>query len=310
MYNEEIIKKYNLDKIGIDYNRIYDFVGNNKIDYDFKNIVCNILAYGSKDINPRPKYADGTPAHTYSINHYMCRYNLSAGEFPALTLRPAAFKSAIKELLWIYQDQSNELSVLRYKYNVHWWDQWALEDDTIGQCYGWTVRKHDLMNNLLNGIKNDPDGRRHIISLWQEDDFKGPHALKPCCYMTIWNVRHETDGDYLDMCMIQRSCDYLVAGSTSNQVQYAAFLAIVAHCLGYKPGVYTWFVDNLQIYDRHIEAAVEMLNRDPIPCTPRVVINPLKTNFYDLTVDDIKLEGYPLDEVKQKNPQLSFDLGI
>ena len=238
-------------------------------------------------------------------------FNLQDGEFPALTLRPIAFKSSIKELLWIYKDQSNDLKLLRDKYGVHWWDQWALEDDTIGACYGETVRRHNLMENLLNGLEKDPDGRRHIISLWQEDDFKDPHALKPCCFMTIWNVRHALDGkDYLDMMMIQRSCDFLVAGSTSNQVQYATFLCMVAHHLGIEPGIYTWVGDNIQIYDRHMKQAHEMLTRESIPCKCYIKINPEKKSFWDIEMDDIELVGYPLQQVKETNPQLNFDLGI
>lgn len=282
----------------------------NKIDKEFKRITIKILTKGKLDKNPRPKYADGIPAHTLSINHEMMSFDLSAGEFPILTLRPIPFKSAIGELLWIYQDASNDLNLLADKYNIKWWDEWALPDRTIGTCYGETVKRHNLMKNLLDDIKNDPDGRRHIINLWQEEDFKEPHALKPCCYQTVWNVRHEDDADYLDMCMFQRSADWLTAASAANQVQYATFLYLVAHHFGYKPGVYTWFVANLQIYDRHIDQAREMIYRDAIECKPYITINPDKKNFYDITLDDIKLINYPLDEIKQKNPQLKFPIGI
>ena len=145
-----------------------------------------------------------TPAHTISINHEICTYDLSKGELPIITLRPIASKSAIGALLWIYQDQSNNLDLLRDKYNVKWWDEWDIGNRTIGSCYGETVRKHDLMNKLLHGLKTDPDGRRHIMNLWQEEDFTRPHGLKPCAYQTVWNVRHGQDGnDYLDMCLFQ-----------------------------------------------------------------------------------------------------------
>lgn len=282
----------------------------NLMDKYFKTIVCNVERNGTKDINPRPKYEDGTPAHTYSINHATMTFDLSKGEFPALTLRPIAFKSSIKEILWIYKDQSNDLKLLRDKYGVHWWDQWALDDDTIGQCYGASVRRHHLMDNLLDGLEKEPDGRRHIMSLWQDEDFKEPHALKPCCFMTIWNIRHEEDGDYLDMMMIQRSCDFMLAGSTSNQVQYATLLCMVAHHLGITPGKYTWVGDNVQIYDRHFAQANEMLSRKLIPCECYIKINPEKKTFWDIDVDDIELIGYPLSTVKEVNPQLKFDIGI
>lgn len=275
-----------------------------------KTLFRKILKEGCMDITPRPHYADGTPAHTLSINHTMCTYDLSKGEFPIITLRPIAVKSAIGELLWIYQDQSNNLDILAEKYGVTWWDEWDIGNRTIGCCYGETIRKHNLMNNLLEGIKKDPDGRRHIINMWQEEDFKQPHGLKPCAYQTVWNVRHGKDHiDYLDMCLFQRSSDFATAGCI-NQVQYAVFLCLVARHLGYTPGKFTWFVDNIQIYDRHTKQVKEMLKRTPVDCNPKVWINPEKKNFFDMTVDDIKIIGYPREIIKERNPQLKFEIGI
>lgn len=281
----------------------------NVADREFVRIVSKILNYGTMDVNPRPHYSDGTPAHTISINHESCTFDLSNNEFPIITLRPIPFKSAIGELLWIYQDQSNKLDILKNKYNVSWWDNWDIGDGTIGACYGETVRRHDLMNKLLNGIKNDPDGRRHIISLWQEDDFNMKHGLKPCCFLTNWNVRHEEDGDYLDMCLYQRSADFAV-GVMSNWVQYATFLHIVAYSLNYKPGKFTWFCANVQIYDRHVDQCIEMIKRPRITSTPTINITTTSHNFYDITMNDIKLVGYPLDKIKETNPQLNFPIGI
>lgn len=252
-----------------------------------------------------------TPAHTLSLNHEMCTYDLSKGEFPIITFRPIAVKSAIGELLWIYQDQSNDLNLLRDKYGISWWDEWEVNNTrTIGCCYGETVRRHNLMNNLLEGIKKDPDGRRHIINMWQEEDFKEPHGLKPCAYQTVWNVHHGKDGiDYLDMCLFQRSSDFATAGCI-NQVQYAIFLALVARHLGYVPGKFTWMVNNIQIYDRHIKQVKEMLKRKPVECNPKIWINPEKTNFFDMTINDIKIIDYPRELIKEQNPQLKFDIGI
>ena len=278
-------------------------------DQMVKDILSQILTEGCLDKNPRPHYEDGTPAHTLSVNHVMQSYDLSK-EFPITTLRPIAVKSAIGELLWIYQDQSNDLNLLRDKYGITWWDEWDIGNRTIGQCYGATVRRHDLTNNLFRSLLSDPDGRRHIINMWQVEDFKEPHGLKPCAFQTNWNVRHGQDGvDYLDMCLYQRSSDYCTAGCI-NQVQYAIFLIIVAHCLGYKPGKFTWFVDNIQIYDRHVEQAKEMIERESIDCKPYIWVNPDITDFYQLTVNDIKLMDYPRDIIKEKNPQLKFEIGI
>lgn len=281
-----------------------------KGDMYTKEILKRILDEGCLDQNPRPKYADGTKAHTLSVNHGMCTYDLTKGESPLITLRPIAVKSAIGELLWIYQDESNDLNVLRDKYGVTWWDEWDIGNRTIGSVYGETVRRHELVKKLLTGLKEDPDGRRHIICLWQEDDFKEPHGLKPCAFMTEWNVRHGKDGiDYLDMCLIQRSSDFATAGCI-NQVQYLVFLHLVARHLGLTPGRFSWFYNNIQIYDRHVEQAKELLERTPVDCEPKIWLNPEKTNFYDFTIDDIKVTGYPRNEIKEKNPQMKFDLGI
>ncbi len=285
-----------------------------KGDIYFREIVERILSEGSRDENPRPHYADGTPAHTLSINHVSCTYDLSKGETPFITLRPIAIKSAIGELLWIYRDMSNDLNLLRDKYNITWWDEWDIGDRTIGQCYGATVTRHNLPENLIHDIKNDPDGRRHIINMWQEDDFKEKHGLKPCAYQTVWNVaKRESPCEndkvkYLDCCLFQRSSDFLTAGCI-NQLQYMAFMIAIANHLGYVPGRFTWFVANVQVYDRHIEQAKEMLSRKSIDCSPTITL-PKGKSFWELEVDDFKVEGYPRDEIKAQNPQLKFDLGI
>ena len=145
------------------------------LSQDIKNILNN----GTLDQNPRPKYKDGTPAHTLFVNHVIRQYRLDKGEFPICTLRPQAWKSAIKEILWIYKEQTSSLDVLRDKYNIQYWNEWESKDrpGTIGQRYGATVKKHNLLNNLINDIKNDPYGRRHILSLWQEEDFKETLSL-------------------------------------------------------------------------------------------------------------------------------------
>ena len=280
-----------------------------KGDIYMKELINRVLDHGSKDINPRPKYKDGTPAHTISVNHVFHTYDISKGESPFITLRPIAIKSAIGELLWIYQDMSNDLDVLKNKYNVTWWDSWDIGDRTIGCCYGETVRRHKLLTNLLNGLITNPDGRRHIMELWQEDDFKNPHGLKPCCHETNFSVRHEQDGDYLDMILMIRSSDSLTA-LCINEMQYEVLLHLVARHCGFKVGVFSSIITNAQIYDRHIENAKKMLNRKSISCSPKIWLNPDKKNFFDFTVDDIKLIDAPKDIIVERNPQLKFELGI
>ena len=280
-----------------------------KGDIYTKELIEKILNEGRLDKNPRPHYSDGTPAHTLSINHGMMTYDIDACESPLITLRPIAVKSAIGELLWIYRDQSNDLDLLKEKYGITWWDEWEVENTrTIGACYGETVRRHNLMNDFLDGIKKDPDGRRHIINMWQVEDYKDKHGLKPCAFQTVWNVRHEEDSDYLDMCLFQRSSDFLTAGCI-NQVQYLVFLHIIAKELGYKPGRFTWFYDNIQIYDRHIESAKELLRRESIDCKPTFTIDE-NVSWDNIMPENLHLEDYPKELIKTKNPQMKFDLGI
>lgn len=279
-----------------------------KADKYMDRDIHHIIQDGYKDENPRPHYADGTPAHTFSVNHVLRTYDLSAGEFPICTLRPMAWKTGIKEIFTIYQKPTNNLKQM-HDMGVNWWDDWDIGDGTIGQRYGATVSRYDLINNLIKDIQKDPYGRRKVVSLWQETDLHETAGLAPCAFLTIWNVR----GKYLDMAMIQRSGDMLTASGAGgiNEIQYAALLMMIARHTGYEPGIFTHFVANEQIYDRHFEAANEIVSRysdiyykidEKIP---RLILNPEKTNFYDMTIDDFTMENY--DPIK---PQLKLELGI
>lgn len=276
----------------------------NLADQNFKKLCKEILeqGYSTKGEKVRPKYADGTPSHTFYINQVFEKYDLSKGEFPILTIRPIPWKSSIKEILWIYQDQSNELSVLKEKYNIHWWDDWNVGDGTIGQRYGATVKKHDLINKLLKGLEETPLGRRHIISLYQEDDLEATKGLYPCAMETQWSVRDK----YLDMTLIQRSSDLPVANSI-NKVQYVALQMMVARHVGLEPGVFCHYVNNAHIYDRHLSQIEELMNRDGQDNADniRLILNPNKNNFYDFTIDDFTIENY-----KPQKPNLKFELAI
>ena len=299
--------------------------------YMFGNI-NDILDYGYKDINPRPKYADGTPAFTMSVNHVVRTYDLSKGQFPICTLRPIAWKTGIKEILWIYQEKSNSLDILKNKYNVNYWDLWESNDypGTIGKGrYGDVVKEYNLMDELLDGLVNNPYGRRHIIDLYQYKGLNESDGLYPCAFLTIWNVRNSNNKEYLDMCLIQRSGDMLTAsgGGCINEVQYAALQMMVARHCGYNTGKFTHFVANEQIYDRHIEQAKEMLDRYETMILkeihsisedmsedqkvtfynnyPKLILNKKKTNFYEFTIDDFEMQNY--EPVK---PQLKLELGI
>lgn len=317
-----------------------EHAGITKGDQYHLEILRRILNEGTLDENPRPHYEDVienmdeitlqahqyvkdgpngehilcTPAHTLSINHVLQQYNLAAGECPIETLRPIAWKSAVKEILWIYQMQSNKLSDL-HDLGISYWDDWNVGDGTIGCRYGETIRRYNLMDKLLNGLKKDPFGRRHIINMWQESDFHDEtggttKGLNPCCYETIWNVRRGKDGElYLDMLMNQRSSDYETSCAI-NELQYIALQLMVAKACGFKPGMFSHMIENVQIYDRHVDAVNELLTRNSIPCNARLVLDTDKTDFYSFTIDDFKMVDYPLPSIKEKNPQLKFQLGI
>lgn len=290
-----------------------------KADYLLRNDIQNILEHGIKDKDPRPKYKDGTPAHTYFVTHNMRQYDLSKGEFPITTLRTIAWKSAIKEILWIYQKKSTSLDMLRNEFGIKYWDDWESKNypNTIGKTYGYIINRYDLFNKrVLEDIKSNPYGRYHVCSMWQEEVFNEPDfdGLKPCCYETIWTVR----GEYLDMFLNQRSGDMLAASGSGgiNEVQYAALLMMVARHTGYKPGKFTHFVINEQIYDRHIEQAKELLRRyeamekseyfhDKIYKTPILKLNDKAKDFYEMSIHDFEMIDY-----EPAKPQLKLELGI
>lgn len=285
----------------------------NKADIYMKEAIDKILVDGYLDVNPRPKYADGSPAHTLSVNHVVRTYDLSKGEFPICSLRPQAWKTSIREIFTIYQKPTNVISEME-ELGVNWWQAWDIGDGTIGQRYGATVKRYDLINNLINDIKNDPYGRRKVVSLWQESDLHETVGLAPCAFLTIWNVRNDGCGkEYLDMCLIQRSGDMLTASGAggANEIQYATLLMMIARHCGYEVGVFTHFIANEQIYSRHEEAALEMRNRyyelekHEGRSVPKLVLNPDKTNFYDFTIEDFTMENY-----EPIRPNLKLELGI
>ena len=275
-----------------------------KADVYLKEDIRNIEDNGYWDEDPRPKYKDGTPAHTKSVNHVTRKYDLSKGEFPITTLRKQAWKTAIREIFVIYQKQTNVLAEME-EMGVHWWGEWDIGDGTIGKRYGATVKAWQLIDRLITDIKENPYGRRKVLNLWQESDLRETDGLPPCAFCTIWNVR----GEYLDMCLIQRSGDMLTASGAggANEIQYAALLMMVAKATGYKPGVFTHFVANEQIYDRHIDNANIMLEREATDCQPNLVLNKEDNcDFYSITIDDFEMIDYkPITE-----PKLTFELGI
>lgn len=277
-----------------------------KADTIFKENIRKIMEEGVWSEQARPKYKDGRTANSKYITGAFMEFDLAKGEFPITTLRPIAIKSAIKEMLWIYQDQSNSLDLLEDKYNVHYWNDWEVGDSrTIGQRYGAVVKKHDITNKILKQLEANPWNRRNIISLWDYDAFEETDGLLPCAFQIMFDVRRVDGEIYLDATLTQRSNDMLVAHHI-NAMQYVALQMMIAKHFGWKVGKFFYFINNLHIYDNQFEQAEELLRREPSDCQPHLVLNvPDGTNFFDIKPEDFELVDY--DPVK---PQLKFDLAI
>jgi thymidylate synthase len=270
----------------------------NKADEYYIQNLKKIMFEGSWDKNPRPRYHDGILAHSKFITGVFEEYDISKGEFPIPTLRNIAIKTGINEILWIYQKQTSSLSVAR-EMGVNWWEDWNIGDDTIGQRYGATINRYKLIDKLLDGLINDPFGRRHIINMYQYADLHETIGLYPCAYETIWSVRQDDEGLVLDMTLIQRSSDYIVANHI-NKIQYTALLMMVAKHCNYRVGKFCHLVQNLHIYDRHFDAAGELLAKEPLDVQPKLILD-VNKNFYEIAINDFKIKGVEgITKIKSK----------
>ena len=267
-------------------------------DLTFIHNCKHILEQGvsSEGEDVRPKWPDGTPAHTLRVFGLINRYNL-ANEFPALTLRRLAFKSAIDEILWIWQKKSNNVKELNSKI----WDAWADENGTIGKAYGYQLRqKHkykeglfDQVDRVLYDLKHNPTSRRILTSMYNFDDLS-EMGLYPCAYSVTFNV---TNGK-LNAILHQRSQDFLAANNW-NVSQYAILVHMLAISSGLEVGELVHVMADAHIYDRHIPIVEELIKLEPKPA-PKLVINPDIENFYDFKVDDFRLEGYTPHDFNKK----------
>lgn len=250
----------------------------NKADTQYLNIVENIINHGYYDTNR-------TAIATYKLPHQVMQFDLSQ-EFPILTTKFVAFKTAVKELLWIWQKQSNDVRELQAM-GVHVWDEWMREDGTIGKAYGYQIAKYKQLDKLIDTLKNDPQSRRMLVTLWNVEDLEDM-ALQPCAFQTLWDV---TDGK-LNCMLIQRSGD-MGLGVPFNTAQYAALVHMIAHVANFKPGLFTHVINNAHVYENHVDILKEQLSRrDQALAAPKIVINPNVKDFYDFQADDIRLEGY------------------
>ncbi|MBP3384767.1 MAG: thymidylate synthase [Firmicutes bacterium] len=267
-----------------------------KADQLFVNMCREILdnGFSSEGQIVRPRWEDGTPAHTIKTFGVVNRYNLQE-EFPALTLRPTAIKSAVEEMLWIWQKKSNNVNDLQTRI----WDSWADETGSIGKAYGYQLGikykfphgEMDQVDNVIWQLKNQPYSRRIMTNIYNFNDLT-EMGLEPCAYSMTFNVT----GNKLNGILNQRSQDILAANNW-NVVQYSVLIYMLAQVCDLEPGELVHVISDAHIYDRHVPIIREMLDRPQYPA-PKFRLNPDIKDFYEFTKDDIIIEDY------EKNPQI------
>ncbi len=259
-----------------------------------------ILSEGTwdTDFNVRPRWEDGTPAHTIKLFGVVNRYDL-AKEFPIMTLRRTYWKSCVDELLWIWQKKSNNVGDL----NSHIWDSWADASGSIGKAYGYQLaQKHkypegefDQVDRVLYLLKNDPASRRILTSMYNFGDLSEMH-LYPCAYSMTFNVT----GNRLNAILNQRSQDMLTANNW-NVVQYAVLLHMFAQVSGLEPGELVHVIADCHIYDRHVEMVEKMISLEPYDA-PRFRVDPAVKDFYGFTTKSFSMENYQYHPFTDKIP--------
>jgi len=262
--------------------------------------VKDILANGvsDADMEVRPRWDDGVPAHTIKKFCVVNRYDLQK-EFPITTLRYTNFRAALDEILWIWQKKSNNVHDL----NSHIWDAWADETGSIGKAYGYQlgVKHHykegdfDQVDRILFDLKNNPASRRIMSNIYVHADLS-EMALYPCAYSVTFNVANGK----LNAILNQRSQDFLTANNW-NVVQYALLVHMFAQVSGLEVGEFVHVIADAHIYDRHVDMIKEVIAKQPLPA-PRLVMDKSIKNFYDFTVDSFTLEGYEYHKLGKKIP--------
>ena len=298
-----------------------------KFDDQYIDLCKRILDHGQKIQNysgkshgnsavPEHKAQEGVK--TIRLPHQVMQFNLEE-EFPILTSKKVAFKTAVLEMLWIFQVQSNDVRWLRDR-NIKIWNEWEIPEDgvymgrdfrkmyaekglkedpahTIGTAYGWITKRYQLTQNLLDTLKNDPGNRRMVVSLWQ-NEFIQTAALPSCVWNSQWNI---TDGR-LNLLVTSRSTD-VPLGLPFNIVQYAVFCYLIAHCIGVRPGQFTFITNDAHIYENQVEGIREQIERydqakkgGSLPPAPNLWINPEVRDFFKLDnskdLSDIRLDNY------------------
>ena len=271
-----------------------------KADQIFIENMKDIMENGfwDTDLNVRPHWEDGTPAHTVKKFCIVNRYNLKE-ELPILTIRRTAFKSCLDELLWIWQKKSNNVHDL----HSHIWDSWADENGTIGKAYGYQLAKKaiypegefDQVDRVLYDLKHNPQSRRIMTNIYNFEDLHEMN-LYPCAYSMTFNV----SGDTLNGILNQRSNDMLTANNW-NVLQYSLLLMMFAQVSGLKAGTLVHVIADAHIYDRHIDLVKEVIAK-PQHKAPTLKINPNVKNFYDFKLEDFELVDYEYEDLGKKIP--------
>lgn len=255
---------------------------------------------GSQGMEVRPRWEDGTPAHTIKRFGVVNRYDLSR-EFPAITLRRTAIKSCVNEMLWIWQKKSNNIRDLKSSV----WDEWADEEGSIGKAYGYQIGKKylhhidadgspvymDQIDAVLYDLRHNPFSRRIIVNMYNFDDLHEMH-LYPCAYSMTFNVTKnpKSGGMVLNAILNQRSQDVLAANNW-NVCQYAVLLHMLAQVCHMEAGELVHVIADAHIYDRHIPLVQELISREQFPA-PKFWLNPEIHDFYQFTEEDIRLDDY------------------
>ncbi len=283
-----------------------------RIDELYVDSARRILEQGFSELDVgaqvRAKWEGKESAYARYLPQQMTLYE--PGEVPIIHLRKIAWKSAIKEILWIYKDRSNDVDFLESEYGVRYWNEWKNDEGTLGTAYGYQIAKEfispetgepiDQMRRVIELLRNDPLNRRILTTLIDFGDLS-EMTLVPCAFQTLWTVA----GNRLHMTLIQRSGDFLAAAGPGsiNAFQYYALLRMVAQVTGYEPGQFVHFVQNLHIYERHIPQIEEIIRVDVSDKkAPRLELNPDIRTFEDFTIDDFTLSDYEPAEGKYDIP--------
>ncbi len=289
-----------------------------KFDDQYIDLCKRILEHGQKIQNysgahgssAMPDHVAQNGTRTIRLPHQIMQFDLES-EFPILTSKKVAFKTAVLEILWIFQEQSNDVRWLQER-GIHIWDEWEIPEDgkymgrewdpkefahTIGTAYGWIVRRYELTQNLIETLKNDPGNRRMVLSLWQ-NEYLPTAALPSCVWNSQWNI---TDGR-LNILVTSRSSD-VPLGLPFNIVQYATLCCMIASVIGAKPGQLTFVTNDAHIYENQVEGIREQIARyekakadGTLPPAPKLWINPEIDDFFKFdnskALSDVRLEGY------------------